>query len=155
MMIAFTAGISALAVTVLTTTAPQLQVALGATGRPGNATVLSCERVGRNEHHSEARFVFDDATRKPIIIDTVPDVTVGESFRAALTPEDDRVLPTGSRGVMPALGLLALAPLGMSLLPYMPMYSLGIRRGRRAAAVGGAVVAAASVIVIIVGLVFP
>lgn len=154
MMIAFTAGILTLVVTVLTTTVPQLQVALGATGTPGTATVLSRERVGRYEHHSEARFVFDDATRQPVVIDTIPDVKVGESFRAALTPEGDRVLPTGSRGVLPALGLLALAPLGMSPLPYVLMYTLGIRRGRRAAAVGGAVVAVASVMMIIGGLAF-
>ncbi|WP_436762373.1 hypothetical protein [Streptosporangium sp. V21-05] len=39
---------------------PPLKVALGYTGTPGTATVLSCVRLGRAKDDCDARFVFDD-----------------------------------------------------------------------------------------------
>ncbi|NRQ31507.1 hypothetical protein HII36_06580 [Nonomuraea sp. NN258] len=108
-----------LVVTVISVTMPDLDLALGRSGTPGTATVLSCERVGKGRYDCDARFVFDDRSREPIVIDTVPDAEPGEVFPAALTPEGDRVLPTGARGVWNAVALLVALPFGLALIAFL------------------------------------
>ncbi|MER5624399.1 hypothetical protein ABT061_25535 [Streptosporangium sp. NPDC002544] len=142
-----------LVVAIVTNALPDLKVALGVTGTPGTATVVVHERVGRNSYHSEARLVFDDPAREPVIVKTVSGVELGESFRAALTPEGDWVLPTGMRGATRSLMFLSMAPLCLSFIPYVLLYRFRVRRGLKAAAVGGGVVAAASVLMFVVMLV--
>ncbi|MER5626257.1 hypothetical protein ABT061_34995 [Streptosporangium sp. NPDC002544] len=83
-------------------TLPDIQTALGMRGTPGTATVLSCEAhgSGRNSRRAcQARFVFKASARPPVVLPTVADVEVGETFPAAINSEGDLVLPTGARGV--------------------------------------------------------
>jgi hypothetical protein len=147
-----TAVLSLLAFMVVSTTLPDLKVALGMTGVQGTATVVSCERLGRGRYDCKAEFVFDDPARSPIVIDTVPEAERGDVFRAALTAEGDRVLPTGTQGVLPRIGLLALAPLLMAFVPVILLLTLGIERGVETTGIGGCVVAALSLLVCIVGV---
>ncbi|MBB2910064.1 hypothetical protein FHS43_001310 [Streptosporangium becharense] len=99
--------------------APDLSAASGHTGTPGTATVVSCEpytkwngRRRRTYYDCDARFVPDDRSKQPIIVDTVPEVEVGEVFPAVLTPEGNRVLPAGERGVWRAI----LVPVGLAFM---------------------------------------
>lgn len=142
-----------LVVAIVANVLPDLKVALGVTGTPGTATVVVHERVGRKSYHNEARLVFDDPAREPVIVETVSGVELGESFRAALTPEGDWVLPTGMRGAARPLMFLSMAPLFLAFIPYVLLYRFRVSRGLRAAAVGGGVVSAASVLMFVVMLV--
>ncbi|GIH92572.1 hypothetical protein Psi01_32020 [Planobispora siamensis] len=142
-----------LAYTVIDTTRPGLEIALGDRGTPGTAEVLSCEALGEGRYDCQARFTFDDPAREPIVIDTVPDAEAGEVFPAALTPEGDRVVPTGERGVWTSVALLALVPLCLAFIPTMVLYGFGIQRGRRTSMIGAFAVSALSLLVCVVGLI--
>ncbi|GII02670.1 hypothetical protein Pta02_46780 [Planobispora takensis] len=142
-----------LAYTVIDTTRPGLEIALGNRGTPGTAEVLSCESLGEGRYDCQARFTFDDPAREPIVIDTVPDAEAGEVFPAALTPEGDRVVPTGERGVWTSVALLALVPLCLAFIPAMVLYGFGIRHGRRASVIGAFAVSALSLLVCFAGLI--
>ncbi|GIH80652.1 hypothetical protein Plo01_70810 [Planobispora longispora] len=142
-----------LAYVVVDTTRPGLEIALGDRGTPGTAEVLSCEDLGEGRYDCDARFTFDDPAREPIVIDTVPDAEAGEVFPAALTPEGDRVVPTGERGVWASVGLLALVPLCVAFIPVMVLYGFGIRRGRRAAMIGAFAVSALALLTSCTGLI--
>ncbi|MGW0587099.1 hypothetical protein [Streptosporangium sp. NPDC002607] len=152
-----TAALSLLAFTLVSVALPDLKVALGMTGVQGTATVVFCESLGHGKHrthHCKADFIFDDPARSPIVIDTVPDAEVGDVFRAALNFEGDRVLPTGTQGVMPQIGLLALAPLCVAFVPTLLLRGLNIERGLGVAIIGGCVIAAVSSLVAIIGVSF-
>ncbi|GIH97488.1 hypothetical protein ACFFMN_17580 [Planobispora siamensis] len=117
---------------ILDTTVPELQTALGMKGAPGTATVLSCETYQRNRRDTrrdcEAWFVFEDPARAPIVIQTVADVKVGETFPAAIGPRGDHVIPTGTRGVWRAIPLMSL----VLLTPAIVLVSFGLIAQSRA-----------------------
>lgn len=149
-MLFSTAGLSFMAYTVISTTLPDLEVALGRKGTPGTAHVVSCERVGEGIYDCRAWFVFDDPARDPITVATVPEAEAGEVFPAALTPEGDRVVPTGARSVVGAVGLLALVPFSLSFIPAILTFSLALERAFFPSLIVGGVVAAVSLVVCIV-----
>ncbi|GIM98453.1 hypothetical protein [Planomonospora venezuelensis] len=149
----FLAGLMVyLACTVVATALPDLEIALGSRGTPGTAEVLSCESLGRGRYDCDARFTFDDPARGPIVAGTVPDALAGEVFPAALTPEGDRVVPTGARGVWASVGLLALAPFCLSFIPAMLLFGFEARRGLRASVIGACAVSALSFVLCGAGL---
>ncbi|GAA5052379.1 hypothetical protein HNP84_001508 [Thermocatellispora tengchongensis] len=113
------AAIIFLAATAVTVAIPEVDVALGRTGTPGTATVQSCDRVRKGVYDCQAYFEFADRSKQPILIDTVPDVEVGETFPAALTPEGDRVLPTGARGVWRAILPINSIPFAIALIAFL------------------------------------
>nr|BFE85259.1 hypothetical protein GCM10020093_078600 [Planobispora longispora] len=89
-------------VAVVDVTASETKTVLDDAGVTGTATVVSCEaytvgsgRSRRTNYDCEARFVFDDRSREPVVIDTVPEVEVGEVFPAVLTPEGTGCCPRG------------------------------------------------------------
>lgn len=152
-----TAVLSLSAFTMLSFTLPSLKVALGMTGIPGTATVASCEELGYGRdraRHCKADFIFDDPARSPIFVDTVPDAKVGGVFRAALDVEGDRVLPTGTRGVMPQLALFSVALLSLAFVPALLLWALNIERALRAAMIGGYVIATVSGLLAVLGMTF-
>lgn len=146
-----------LAVAVVDVTVPEAALALGRTGTPGAATVVSCERIDRGrqgrgrrtEYDCKAHFLFDDRSREPIVIDTVPDVEVGEVFPAALTPEGDRVLPTGARGAWRAILIFSGYPFALALIAFL---SALVMRSRKAIIWTGAL-GAPFLIAMIIGIV--
>ncbi|MFB9884269.1 hypothetical protein ACFFMN_40695 [Planobispora siamensis] len=124
-----------LVVMVVGAVTPELEAALGDAGTPGTATVVSCEpytvgtgRSKRTNYDCEARFVFDDRSRQPIVVDTVPDVEVGEVFPAVLTPEGDRVLPTEARGVWRAVLLFSALPFALTLIAFLAALMMRVRK---------------------------
>ncbi|MGJ6968366.1 hypothetical protein ACSDR0_41310 [Streptosporangium sp. G11] len=135
-MTALFAALVGLFVIVVTQSTQSLDVALDDdTGASGTATVVSCEshttgsgRSRRTRHDCEARFVFDDPSKEPIVIDTIPEVEVGEIFPAALTPEGDRVLPTGARGVWWALLVPAGIAFGLAAVVFLGALMTGSRK---------------------------
>ncbi|MEU4834826.1 hypothetical protein [Streptosporangium sp. NPDC023615] len=123
-----------LVITVISVTTPELDVALGRAGTPGVAAVRSCTHADeqgfpkRGHHECRARFVFDDPSREPIVVGTIPDVEVGEVFPAALPPGGDRVLPTGERGMWRAVLLYDTIPFALSLVAFLSALATGSRR---------------------------
>ncbi|WP_344971525.1 hypothetical protein [Streptosporangium fragile] len=139
-----------LVVTIVSVTMPELRLALGHTGTPGTATVLSCERLtGKGRYDCNAYFVFDDRSKEPIVIDTVPDAEAGEVFRAALTPEGDRVLPTGARGTWRGIVQLDIIPFALALIAF---FGALITRSRKVIIWTGAL-GAPFLVVMIIGIV--
>ncbi|GGS61444.1 hypothetical protein GCM10010156_20050 [Planobispora rosea] len=103
-------------------TVRELGDVLGPEGTPGTATVLSCEQTGSGKNRRydcEADFVFDDRSKEPIVIDTVPDVEVGEVFPAVLTPEGDRVVPAGARGAWRVILPFSAIPFTFALVAFL------------------------------------
>ncbi|MBG0823925.1 hypothetical protein HS048_24715 [Planomonospora sp. ID91781] len=124
-----------LVVTIVGVVTPELGAALGRTGTPGTATVVSCEsytvgtgRSKRTNRDCEARFVPDEQPGQSVVAGTVPDVEVGEVFPAVLTPEGDRVLPTRARGVWRALFQLAALPFGLVLIAFLSALMMRARK---------------------------
>ncbi|WP_283136656.1 hypothetical protein [Rhizohabitans arisaemae] len=109
-------------------TATDVRLALGHTGTLGTATVTSCTPV-RKGLHCTAHFAFDDRAREPILVDTVADVQVGEVFPAVLTPEEDLVLPAGTRGVWRAILPLVAIPFGIALIAFLSALVIRSRKG--------------------------
>ncbi|MGP3955725.1 hypothetical protein ACTWPT_06975 [Nonomuraea sp. 3N208] len=114
---------------------PELRAGFGHSGTPGTATVVSCEAhtVGsgwsrRTQYDCESRFVFDDRSKQPIVIDTVPEVEVGEVFPAVLTLEGDRVLPTGERGVWRAILVPSGIASGLAVVVFFGALMTGSRK---------------------------
>ncbi|WP_157530116.1 hypothetical protein [Microtetraspora niveoalba] len=125
-------------------TLPEMQTALGMRGVPGTATVLSCRayRSGRSTHHDcRARFVFEDPARAPIVIKTVADVEVGETFPAAIGPLGDHVIPTGARGVWKAILVMSV----VLLTPAILLFCFGLLEGSRPMKIGAGVLTAVMV----------
>ncbi|MGN9842097.1 hypothetical protein ACTMTI_28620 [Nonomuraea sp. H19] len=139
-------------------TVPELRPALGPTGTTGTATVLSCERSYRRSGRSRytvydcrAHFVFGDRSKKPIVIDTIPDVEVGEVFPAVLSAEGDRALPTGARGTWRGILLLSGFPFGLALIAFLTALVIRSRKAIIWTAALGAPFLIAMVIGIVIG----
>ncbi|WP_327587976.1 hypothetical protein OHA25_13960 [Nonomuraea sp. NBC_00507] len=135
---------------------PELRTAFGHAGTPGTATVVSCEpytvgswRSRQTRYDCEARFVFDDRSKQPIVVHTVPEVKVGEVFPAVLTPERDRVLPAGERGVWRA----ALVPSGIAFGLAVMAFFCALLTGSRKMIIWSGALGSLLLIVMIVAIV--
>ncbi|MFB9877328.1 hypothetical protein ACFFMN_05245 [Planobispora siamensis] len=124
-----------LVVTMVGSITSEWRVAFGYEGTPGTATVVSCQPIvkgpsgkRRTYYDCKAHFVFDDPSKQPITIGTVPEAEVGDVFPAALTPDGDRVLPTGEAGRWKA----AIVPLGIACgLAAMVLFGAFITRSKK------------------------
>ncbi|MEU8245228.1 hypothetical protein [Nonomuraea sp. NPDC048916] len=130
---------------------PDVQLATGGIGTPGTLTVVSCTALGKGRYDCQGRFV-PDGGGAPITVAASPDSEAGDVGRAQLTPEGDRALPSGTKGVLRAMALPALGLCALAFLPYVVMYVLRVRRGRKAAVVAGSVVTAASLVLLVVAV---
>jgi hypothetical protein len=131
---------------------PDFELALGRTGTPGTLTVVSCAALGEGRYDCRGRFVPDSGA-PPVLVKASPDSRAGDVTHARLTPDGDRALPDGVRGVLAAATLPAVGLGGLGFLPYVIMYWLGVRRGRRAAVVAGSVITALGATGMLVGMV--
>ncbi|MFC4060044.1 hypothetical protein ACFOWE_17195 [Planomonospora corallina] len=129
-----------------------LELATGKTGTPGTLTVVSCESLGKGRYDCKGSFT-PEGGGDPIPVDASPDSEAGDVTRAQLTPEGDRAVKAGTTGVIAALTLPALGVGGLGFLPYVIMYFLGVRRGRRGAVVLGCVLTALGTAGMVAGLV--
>ncbi|MEV0390815.1 hypothetical protein [Nonomuraea sp. NPDC050643] len=129
-----------------------LALATGRTGTPGTLRVISCEDLGQGRYDCRGRFT-PDSGQAVVEVSASPDSHAGDVTRAQLTPEGDRAAPAGTKGVLAALTLPALGLGGLGFLPYVVMYWLGARKGRRAAVTGGILVTAAGAVLMLAGLV--
>lgn len=129
-----------------------LALATGAAGTPGTLRVVACEDLGEGRYDCRGRFT-PDSGEAVVEVPASPDSEAGDEMRAELTPEGDRAVPAGLTGVLAALALPAAGLGGLGMLPYVVMYWLGARRGRRAAMTGGVLVTAAGVLLLIVAVV--
>ncbi|MCC5577433.1 hypothetical protein IMZ11_17560 [Microtetraspora sp. AC03309] len=130
---------------------PDLRLATGQIGTPGTLTVVSCESLGKGRYDCKGRFT-PDGGGDAVNVDASPDSRAGDVIPARLTPEGDRALPTGVKGVLGALALPALGAGALAFLPYVVLYVFGVRRGRRTAVIAGSAVTAVSLIMMIVGV---
>ncbi|MEV0237740.1 hypothetical protein [Nonomuraea sp. NPDC050786] len=129
-----------------------LRLATGRTGTPGTLRIVSCADLGQGRYDCRGRFTPDSGG--PVVeVAASPDSHAGDVTRAQLTPEGDRAVPAGTRGVLAALTLPAVGFGGLGFLPYVIMYWAGARRGRRAAVAGGVLVTAAGAALAVVGMV--
>ncbi|GGO67300.1 hypothetical protein [Nonomuraea cavernae] len=131
---------------------PDFRLATGEIGTPGTLTVVSCTALGKGRYDCRGRFVPDDGGAATMVAAS-PDSAAGDVGRAQLTPEGDRALPSGTKGVLSAMAMPALGLCVLAFLPYSVMYALRVRRGRKAAVVGGGVVTAASLVLLVVAVV--
>jgi hypothetical protein len=129
-----------------------LELAMGRTGTPGTLRVVSCEDLGQGRYDCKGTFTPDSGA-PAVAVDASPDSNAGDVMRAQLTPEGDRAVPAGTKGILAALTLPALGFAGVGFLPYVIMYWMGARKGRRAAVAGGFLVTAAGAALMMVGLV--
>ncbi|MEV4179250.1 hypothetical protein [Nonomuraea sp. NPDC049709] len=130
----------------------ELELAAGRAGTPGTLRVVSCEDLGEGRYDCRGRFT-PDSGEAVVEVAASPDSEAGDVLRARLTPAGDRAVPAGSRGVLAALALPGAGLAGLGFLPYVVMYWLGARRGRRAAVTGGVLVTAAGGVLTVVGMV--
>ncbi|MEU8272353.1 hypothetical protein AB0B89_35030 [Sphaerisporangium sp. NPDC049002] len=130
-----------------------LELALGRTGAPGRLTVVSCQALGKGRYDCRGEFVPDDDSLRTTIVRAAPESEVGQSFRGRLDVETDRVVRTGTAGVLAQLALIGLTPLVYAGLPYSLMFALRIRRGRKTAGILGLVVTGLSLVLVVTGLV--
>ncbi|MGJ6963224.1 hypothetical protein ACSDR0_15060 [Streptosporangium sp. G11] len=129
-----------------------LKLATGSIGVPGTLTVISCEDLGQGRYDCKGGFV-PDGGGDAIPVDASPDSTAGDVKRAQLTPEGDRAVPTGTSGVLAALTMPFLGVGVLGFLPYVLLYVLKARRGRRAAVALGCVLTFVSLAGVVVGMV--
>ncbi|WP_248960217.1 hypothetical protein [Sphaerisporangium perillae] len=129
-----------------------LMLAMGRAGAAGRLTVTSCQALGEGRYDCKGTFVPDDDSLRTTVVQAAPESRVGQSFRGRLDVETDRVVRTGTAGVLASLALLGLTPLVYAGLPYSVMFALGLRRGRKAAGVAGLVVAGVSLALVIIGV---
>lgn len=129
-----------------------LELATGRAGTPGTLRVASCEALGEGRYDCQGIFT-PDSGGSAVAVDASPDSEAGDVTRAQLTPEGDRAVPAGTKGVLAALTLPAVGFGGLGFLPYVIMYWAGARRGRRAAVAGGFLVTAAGAALMVVGMV--
>lgn len=117
---------------IIDSTLPDVRTALGMKGAPGTATVLSCReyRIGRNgtRNDCKARFVFEDPARAPVVLQTVADTEVGETFPAAISTLGDQVIPTGTRGVWRVVPVMSV----VLLIPAILLFCFGLLAESRA-----------------------
>ncbi|MFF5242732.1 hypothetical protein ACFY3V_00545 [Streptosporangium sp. NPDC000095] len=131
---------------------PGLKLATGSVGVPGTLTVVSCEELGRGRYDCKGSFA-PDGGGDAVPVDASPDSTAGDVRRAQLTPEGDRAVRTGTSGVLAALTMPFLGVGVLGFLPYVFLYVLKVRRGRRAAVVLGCVLTLVSLAGLVVGMV--
>ncbi|GGS50521.1 hypothetical protein GCM10010156_06560 [Planobispora rosea] len=129
-----------------------IKLAAGVTGTPGTLTVVSCEDLGRGRYDCKGGFA-PDGGGAAVPVDASPDSEAGDVTRAQLAPEGDRAVKAGTAGVAAALTLPFLGIASLAFLPYVIMYFLGARRGRRTAVAAGAAVTVLGVIGMIAGMV--
>ncbi|MEV0997849.1 hypothetical protein [Nonomuraea sp. NPDC050202] len=130
----------------------ELELATGRAGTPGTLRVVSCEDLGEGRYDCRGQFTPDNGDAV-VEVAASPDSEAGDLLRAQLTPEGDRAVPAGAKGVLAALALPGMGLGGLGFLPYVVMYWLGARRGRRAAVTGGILVTAAGVVLMLAGMV--
>ncbi|MBB5964666.1 hypothetical protein [Planomonospora venezuelensis] len=116
-----------------------IELAAGRTGTPGTLTVVSCEALGQGRYDCKGSFA-PDGGGAAVPVDASPDSEAGDVTRAQLTPEGDRAVKAGTAGVVAALTLPFLGVGLAGFLPYVIMYFLGVRRGRRTAVAAGIVI---------------
>ncbi|MEU8199589.1 hypothetical protein [Streptosporangium sp. NPDC049046] len=131
---------------------PGLKLATGSVGVPGTLTVVSCEELGRGRYDCKGSFA-PDGGGDAVPVDASPDSTAGDIRRAQLTPEGDRAVRTGTSGILAALTMPFLGVGVLGFLPYVFLYVLKVRRGRRAAVVLGCVLTLVSLAGLVVGMV--
>ncbi|GIH73997.1 hypothetical protein [Planobispora longispora] len=129
-----------------------VKLAAGTVGTPGTLTVVSCEDLGKGRYDCRGSFA-PDGGGAAIPVAASPDSEAGDVTRAQLAPEGDRAVKAGATGVVAALTLPFVGVAGLAFLPYVIMYFLGARRGRRAAVAAGALVTVLGVTGMIVGMV--
>ncbi|MBB6548898.1 hypothetical protein [Nonomuraea rubra] len=129
-----------------------LELATGRVGTPGTLRVVWCEALGEGRYDCRGWFTPDGGDT-PVEVAASPDSEPGDVMRAQLTPAGDRAVPAGPKGVLAALSLPGMGLAGLGFLPYVVLYWLGARRGRRAAVTGGILVTAAGVVLMVSGLV--
>ncbi|MET7331277.1 hypothetical protein [Nonomuraea sp. NPDC005650] len=128
-----------------------LELAAGRTGTPGTLRVASCAALGQGRY--DCRGIFTpDSGGAAVAVAASPDSEAGEVTRARLSPEGDRAVPAGTKGVLAALTLPAVGFGGLGFLPYVIMCWAGARRGRRAAVTGGFLVTAAGATLTVIGM---
>ncbi|GAA4214377.1 hypothetical protein [Microbispora amethystogenes] len=131
---------------------PDFQLATGKIGTPGTLTVVSCVSLGQGRYDCKGRFV-PDSGGDAVPVAASPDSEAGDVTRAQLTPEGDRALPSGTKGVLRAMTLPATGLVVLAFLPYVLLYVFKVRRGRRTSVIAGSVVATLSLVLIVIGLV--
>lgn len=132
--------------------AGDLELATGRAGTPGTLTVVSCASLGQGRYDCRGRFV-PDGGGEAVTVAASPDSTAGDVVPARLTPAGDRAVPAGTAGVLAALTLPFLGVGVLGFLPYVLLYALGVRRGRRAAVILGCVLTAVSFAGVVTGMV--
>ncbi|MBG0829674.1 hypothetical protein HS041_18070 [Planomonospora sp. ID67723] len=129
-----------------------IELAAGRTGTPGTLTVVSCEALGKGRYDCKGSFA-PDGGGAAIPVAASPDSEAGDVTRAQLTPEGDRAVKAGTTGVVAALTLPFLGVGLLGFLPYVIMYFLGARRGRRAAVAAGVAITVIGAAGTLVGMV--
>ncbi|UBU09831.1 hypothetical protein [Nonomuraea gerenzanensis] len=129
-----------------------LELATGQVGTPGTLRVVWCEALGEGRYDCRGWFT-PDRGGPAVEVAASPDSEPGDVRRAQLTPEGDRAVQAGPKGVLAALSLPGMGLAGLGFLPYVVMYWLEARRGRRAAVTGGVLVTAAGTVLMVAGLV--
>ncbi|NAS20613.1 hypothetical protein GT755_02810 [Herbidospora sp. NEAU-GS84] len=129
---------------------PSLLLATGQVGTPGTLTVTSCVTLGQGRYDCDGTFV-PASGGPPVAVDASPDSEAGEVTPAQLTPEGDRAVPSGTKGVLAALSLAGVGIGGLGYLPYVLVYWARLP-GRRVAAVAGAVISVAGLLLAIAGV---
>ncbi|WP_055483268.1 hypothetical protein [Sphaerimonospora mesophila] len=136
----------------IVTAAPDLRLATGKIGTPGTLTVVSCVSLGRGRYDCAGRFV-PDGGGDAIMVAVPPESEVGDVTRARLTPERDRALPSGTKGVLRAMTLPATGLGSLAFLPYVLLYVFRAGQGRKIALRMGTALTALSLVVIVVGMI--
>ncbi|GII60630.1 hypothetical protein Skr01_07150 [Sphaerisporangium krabiense] len=142
----------ALGVLPFVTAVPDFRLATGKIGTPGTLTVVSCVSLGQGRYDCEGRF-DPDGGGDAVMVAASPDSEAGDVTRAQLTPEGDRALPSGTKGVLRAMTLPALGLGVLAFLPYVLLYVSKVRRGRRTAVIAGSAVTVLSLVLVVVGMV--
>ncbi|WP_433255962.1 hypothetical protein ACQPYK_15955 [Streptosporangium sp. CA-135522] len=129
-----------------------LKLATGRIGTPGTLTVVSCDSLGQGRYDCKGSFA-PDGGGDAIAVAASPDSTAGDVRRTRLTPEGDRAVPTGATGVLAALTMPFLGVGVLAFLPYVFLYVLKVRRGRRATVICGGLLTLVSLAGVVIGMV--
>ncbi|MFF0245065.1 hypothetical protein ACWDR9_09665 [Streptosporangium sandarakinum] len=129
-----------------------LELAAGRTGTPGTLTVVSCASLGEGRYDCRGRFT-PDGGGAAVAVAASPDSTAGDVRRARLAPGRDRAVPTGTAGLLAALTMPFLGAGVLAFLPYVALYALRIRRGRRGAVIFGSLLTSVAVAGMVAGMV--
>ncbi|GAA3083528.1 hypothetical protein [Streptosporangium carneum] len=128
-----------------------IELATGKIGRPGTLTVVSCESLGEGRYDCKGRFVADNGEARTVAVS--PDSTVGDVKRAQLAPQGERAVATGAVGLLAALTMPFLGVGVLGFVPYVFLYVLRVRRGRRFTVILGSLLTAVSLVGVVTGMV--